>query len=412
MKPDSITLHGSTWFDHKHQVGGGAIKFMQQYYRMSFPEAVQALLGYPVQPLSHSPPQTTKPEPKKAFRLPEAHSDMHRVYAHLIKHLFIAPEIITHFAKQHTLYEDAKYHNVVFVGLDENGVPRQASKRSTVTFGQGFKMTCEGSNTRYSFAHFGTSDRLFVFEAPIDMLSFLTLYPENWQEHSYLAMNGVYENAMLKALETHSNLREIVLCTDADEGGIEAAYRLRDILREHDYTAVKRLAPQLKDWNEVLKARNGVDFLPAVPHKRMDTYLTAVSELQACRFVPERFSALLSQAIQGGNYHQIAAFALAGSAFFLHQAGYVTDFERLKAKLKSDYKPYADKGGRTLKSHCFGDTVKQAVCEMQKFARTREQSVRTAKVLFELTDCAVRLAVEEALTQEQEVTESPDFAYG
>ena len=35
-------------------------------------------------------------------------------------------------------------------------------------------------------------------------------YPENWRKHSYIAMNGVYENAVLTALETHSNLNEIV----------------------------------------------------------------------------------------------------------------------------------------------------------------------------------------------------------
>ena len=33
---DSITLRGSTWFDHKNQVGGGAIKFMQEFYGMDF----------------------------------------------------------------------------------------------------------------------------------------------------------------------------------------------------------------------------------------------------------------------------------------------------------------------------------------------------------------------------------------
>ena len=35
-KHDSITLRGSTWFDHKNQVGGGAIKFMQEFYDMDF----------------------------------------------------------------------------------------------------------------------------------------------------------------------------------------------------------------------------------------------------------------------------------------------------------------------------------------------------------------------------------------
>ena len=43
---DSITMSDSTWFDHKNQVGGGPIKFMQYHYGMTFADAVQALLGY------------------------------------------------------------------------------------------------------------------------------------------------------------------------------------------------------------------------------------------------------------------------------------------------------------------------------------------------------------------------------
>ena len=30
-KHDSITISGSAWFDHKNQVGGGAIKFMRHF---------------------------------------------------------------------------------------------------------------------------------------------------------------------------------------------------------------------------------------------------------------------------------------------------------------------------------------------------------------------------------------------
>lgn len=36
---DSITMSGSIWYDHKNQIGGGPIKFMQTYYGMSFQEA-------------------------------------------------------------------------------------------------------------------------------------------------------------------------------------------------------------------------------------------------------------------------------------------------------------------------------------------------------------------------------------
>lgn len=248
-KHDSITMSGSRWFDHKNQVGGGPIKFMQYQYGMSFPEAVQALLGYSVLP-QRSPPKQEIAEEKREFRLPEANTDMHRVYAYLIKQRFIAPEIITHFAKNYTLYEEKEHHNAVFVGVDEDGVPKQAHKRSTSTFGKSFRQTIEGSDTKYSFAHFGNSEILFIFEAPIDMLSFLTLYPQDWQKHSYIAMNGVYENAVLTALKSHKNLSEIVICTDNDIGGIDAADRLCDILKNSGYDDIRRILPTNKDWNE------------------------------------------------------------------------------------------------------------------------------------------------------------------
>ncbi|WP_337483694.1 DUF3991 domain-containing protein, partial [Porcipelethomonas sp.] len=134
-KHDSITLRGSTWFDHKNQVGGGAVKFMRYFYGMDFQTAMNELLGGSVAPIAHSPPKAAVPDKKlKEFRLPKANSDMHRVYAYLIKQRFIAPDIISFFAKNHTIYEDKEHHNAVFVGLDENGVPRQAHKRSTNSF--------------------------------------------------------------------------------------------------------------------------------------------------------------------------------------------------------------------------------------------------------------------------------------
>ena len=415
---DSITISGSMWFDHKNQVGGGAVKFMQEFYGMSFPEAVQELLGYTVEPeygrrqYQRSPPRQAVPPPKKEFQLPKANQNMHRVYAYLIKNRFIAPEIINYFAHQRTLYEDEKYHNAVFVGLDENGIPRQAHKRSTVTFGTGFKMTCEGSDTRYSFAHFGESDRLYVFEAPIDMLSFLTLYPANWQNHSYIAMNGVYENAMLKALETHSNLQHIVLCVDNDEGGIEALYRLTDILHEHGYQRISCIQPQFKDWNECLKALNGVEALPAVPHRRLQIYHEIAGSLQEILCQPENLSDVLREFHNRKEYHNLAESALAGSAFFLHQAGYSADFQTLKQKLDREYRPHTDKGSLPAKWRNVDAKVMQVIPMLYDRERSQELNVQTAKTLYELADSAIRLCAEEIMqapAQEPEENQAQSF---
>ena len=398
-KHDSITIRGSKWFDHKNQTGGGAIKFMQEFYGMDFQTAVQELLGRSISPLSNSPPKADKQEQKtREFKLPEPNSDMHRVYAYLIKQRFIAPEVITHFAKQHTLYEDKEHHNAVFVGIDENGVPRQASKRSTNSYGNSFRITCQGSDTRYSFAHFGESKRLYVFEAPIDMMSFLTLYPKDWQKHSYIAMNGVYENAVLTALKNHSNLSEVILCVDNDEGGIEAVDRLRDILRENGYENVRRFAPKFKDWNEDLKAKNGAKFLPAVPHKRKEEYLKEVSELVYLKCRPDKLTSQIYATFKNRQYKYLAEYALASSAFFIAPKDENLMFEKLKFKLKDEYKPYTDKGKKAQKQRALQECMQEVLRDLKRTACTREQSVLTAKMLYQLADNAVRLSVEEALS--------------
>ena len=98
-KHDSITIRGSTWFDHKNQTGGGAIKFMQEFYGMDFQTAVQELLGYSVTPLERKEISEVKAKEKKDFILPPKNKTMHRVYAYLIKQRYIAANVITHFAK-------------------------------------------------------------------------------------------------------------------------------------------------------------------------------------------------------------------------------------------------------------------------------------------------------------------------
>ena len=148
-----------------------------------YPDAVTMLLGGELGTAYPSAGERTE-EPVKPFALPPANKEMRRVFAYLIKHRGIARDVVAHFAKAGLLYEDAEYHNAVFVGTDTDGVPHHAHKRSANSYGKAFRLNVEGSDPRYSFHYFGTDRSLYVFEAPIDMLSFITLYPENWQRHS------------------------------------------------------------------------------------------------------------------------------------------------------------------------------------------------------------------------------------
>ena len=92
-----------------------------------------------------------------------------------------------------------------------------------------------------------------MFEAPVDMLSYISLNPENWQDHSYVALCGVAPQAMLWMLEQHPQVDEISLCLDNDAAGIYAIERFTKKLQEAGYENVSSLLPVYKDWNEQLK---------------------------------------------------------------------------------------------------------------------------------------------------------------
>lgn len=262
----SITVRGNRWYDHAAGTGGCAIDFVQMHYNSTFPEAVTLLLnGEQGQAYRASEPEREKEQ--KPFALPEANPDMRRAYAYLTKTRCLDREVVSDFAREKLIYEDAKYHNVVFVGYDAGGTARHAHKRGSYTKGDAFKGNVDGSDPRYSFRHLGKGSIVYVFEAPIDMLSFITLHRKGWQENSYVALNGISAHALLQVLEDHPQTETVVLCLDHDPVGIENSFRLADAVKEkRQDVRVKMLQPANKDWNEDLKAQNGMEPIPAKEH--------------------------------------------------------------------------------------------------------------------------------------------------
>jgi len=270
----SITVRGNEWYDHAAEQGGGPISFVQAFYGLSYPEAVTRLLGGEHGTVYAAAPKQ-KETPKKEFALPPANRDMRRVYAYLLKRRFLDRDVVNSFVRAGLLYESCEkfngreYHNAVFVGKDENGSARHAHKRSVNDIGKTFRINVEGSDPRCSFHHTGTSDRLYVFEAPIDLMSFLTRYPRGWQEHSFVSLCGTSEHAMLWMLEQNQNIQSVCLCLDHDEAGIEASGRLAEILRKHGYDDVGMIQPEYKDWNEDVKALRGLPAQDAEEHPQL-----------------------------------------------------------------------------------------------------------------------------------------------
>ncbi len=271
----SVTVRGNRWYDHAAEQGGGPVSFLQKFYRLSYPEAVTRLLSGE-QGVRYDSTQQDRQQEKKSFELPPASKTMRRMYAYLLQQRLIGREVLDTFVRVKLIYESAEpskdgskeYHNAVFIGKDEHGVARHAHKRGLYTLGPGFKRNAAGCDPRYSFHHIGTSDRLYVFEAPIDLLSFVTLYPSNWQQHSYVALCGTSSHAMLWMLEQNAALKKVLLCLDHDEAGIEAAGRLAELLQKKEYSVWPR-PPDWKDWNEALKVRRGIAAEPAEEHPQL-----------------------------------------------------------------------------------------------------------------------------------------------
>ena len=251
LKSDhSVTIRGNAWFDHATQKGGHPVSFVQRHYGLSFPEAMVMLLGGE-QGKSYRARDTVIEE-RKPFALPPANSNMRRVFAYLIKQRRIEPNVISAFAREHLLYEDKPYHNAVFVGRDETGMARHAHRRSTNSYGKTFRVNVEGSDPRCSFHHFGGSGKLFVFEAPIDLMSFITMFPYDWQDNNYVACCGTSFQPV-KWMTEQTEVRRAYLCLDNDKAGQEACDRMEAELRAIGIGG-ERLVPRGKDWNDDLVA--------------------------------------------------------------------------------------------------------------------------------------------------------------
>ncbi len=251
LRYDSTIIQGNKWYRHSKCIGGTAVGFMKEFYGMSFREAMAALLeGESGQEFV---PSSKTVEEKAVFLMPEISKNMHRTFAYLIKTRKLDSDIVDYFVKQKKIFETKKHHNVAFVGYDENGEIKQAHLRSTYS-DKTFYQDVEGSEKKYYFRYIGTSNIVYVFEAPIDMLSFICLHKENWRDHSYVALGGVAIDALINVLDAHSFIDKVFLCTDNDFAGHQTAKRIGEELALRG-VYWERLTPEAKDWNDDLTSQ-------------------------------------------------------------------------------------------------------------------------------------------------------------
>ena len=208
---DSLTVRGNKWYRHSQSKGGGPIDFVMEFFGKSFTEAVELLTG---EKGAAPPPDRPSSAPLSDFRLPPRSPDNRTARNYLTAARRIDEDVTGFFFASGDIYEDAAHHNAVFVGRDEDGIPRYAHSKGTA------------GNFRFK---------------------------KDWQKQSYLSLGGVGEKALLRFLSDRPNIKTVYLCLDSDEAGNDACSRLVKLMPE-GYT-VHRLIPLFKDWNEVLQHR-------------------------------------------------------------------------------------------------------------------------------------------------------------
>ena len=186
------------------------------------------------------------------FRLPEKSETNETVIKYLTEIRRLEKDLVEEWIAGGNIYEEKKHHNVVFVGRDADGIPRYAHCRGTGEIK--YRGDVAGSDKSYGFCHRGADNQLFVFEASIDLLSFIQLFPKDWKKRSYLSLGGVSSVALMTFLSERPQITSIFLCLDNDHAGNEACEKLAGEIP--DGYRVIRLKPARKDWNEILCDEN------------------------------------------------------------------------------------------------------------------------------------------------------------
>lgn len=267
-KHDSLKLDHGLWHWYSQKVGGrSAVDLLIKVEGMKFIEAVSAVY----EEYFNKNPETdvrfhtfTKEMnmDKEALTVPAADADNNEAIKYLQKRK-ISNTVIGYAIKQLMIYQEKVHKNVVFVGFDYSGHPTCYAMRGTKG---AFHQVTAGSDKRYPFRILNNpiSRKLHLFEAPIDLLSYMTLYvnDQNMNEFNGMSLLGVADynsdGELPVALDEYLRrfkLEEAYIHFDSDSTGKKAAEALKSMLEKRNIRVYIMYAPEGKDFNEYLQIK-------------------------------------------------------------------------------------------------------------------------------------------------------------
>lgn len=193
-------------------------------------------------------------EEKKEFVLPVSSGNSSFLYAYLTEDRCIDKKVVDFFVKKNLIYESRGYHNIVFKGNDKKGVTRFASQRGVFDkSGRPFKCDVGGNDKNFGFNVVNeNSHKLYVFEAAIDLMSYMDLYDDF--ESNKLALGMLHDAPIKTFLEEHPHITTIKFCLDNDGPGRKATERLLAKYEGLGYDTEDFSPPSgYKDYNEWLQ---------------------------------------------------------------------------------------------------------------------------------------------------------------
>lgn len=258
---------GLKWNRFSADIGGGTIQFVMHMENKSWVEAVKELLNLPTSQYLYSSAVQEKFKEieleKKSFQLPEKNDTYKHLFAYLISTRKLNKQVVYDLVKLNKIYENKYYNSCVFVGYDLNGEPKYAAIRGTSSSMQ-YRKDVAGSDKSYPFtvnvrsgnvcseSKFSSSN-LYVFESPIDLMSYLSLLKLHRirEFDAYcISLGGVCDLALERFLNDHPEITEITLGLDNDEAGRFACEQIRQ--KYTNRYSIRRHLPENKDFNEDL----------------------------------------------------------------------------------------------------------------------------------------------------------------
>lgn len=265
IKPDRKEWY---WNSHNRLHGKGVLDWLEYVEGLSFVDSMKKVIGnpdsYTTENIIEENTKHKKTENNTEYfdenKIPKKADGKYRnVFAYLTKTRHISVSVVTELMKSHRIYQDTR-KNAVFTNLDDNGEVGFWCLRGTNTEKKFTRNMSGSNNPYYGFAVDAITecDTLYVFEAPIDLLSHCTIsdlkYGKgSWQNQSRIALCGVNDKALECYLPHHKNVRTIKFCLDNDETGRTATQKLMAKYYELGYKtqSITYKCPG-KDINEIL----------------------------------------------------------------------------------------------------------------------------------------------------------------